>query len=180
MFASASIVPPREEAQDIGRGERPAMFLWLKLIQVIVFVGNITVGILWKVIADRSRDPRIMAHTIRGIVGADRVFTIPAILVLVAAGVATALVEQIPILGTGWVLWAIILFVIAGLAFIPVSRAQHELQAVADEGATSGTLDETRYETISARWNFWGMVALIFPLGAVALMVLKPSLPGFH
>jgi uncharacterized membrane protein len=159
------------------------MYLWLKLIHVIAviaFVGNITVGIFWKVIADRSRDPRIMAHTIRGIIGADRVFTIPAIIVIVIAGVATALAEQIPILGTGWVLWAIILFVIAGLAFIPVSRAQHELQAVADEGAKSGTVDLARYEAISARWNFWGMVALIAPLGAVALMVLKPTLSAFH
>jgi uncharacterized membrane protein len=159
------------------------MYLWLKLIHVvavIVFVGNITVGIFWKVIADRSRDPRIMAHTIRGIIGADRVFTIPAIVVIVAAGVATALAEQIPILGTGWIFWAIILFVIAGLAFVPVSRAQHELQVVADEGAKTGTVDSARYEAISARWNFWGMVALIAPLGAVALMILKPTLPAFH
>jgi uncharacterized membrane protein len=159
------------------------MYLWLKLVHVIAviaFLGNITVGIFWKVIADRSRDPRIMAHTIRGIISADRVFTIPAIIVIVAAGVATALAEQIPILGTGWVLWAIILFVIAGLAFVPVSRAQHELQAVADAGTKSGAVDQAHYKAISARWNFWGMVALIAPLGAVALMVLKPLLPAFH
>jgi hypothetical protein len=27
-------------------------------------------------------------------------------------------------------------------------------------------------------WNVWGMIALIAPLVAVALMVLKPALPG--
>ena len=159
------------------------MFLWLKLIHVIaviVFLGNISIGIFWKTVADRSGDPRIMAHTVRSIILADRLFTIPAIVLIVAAGVATAVAEQIPILSTGWILWAIILFVLSGIAFAPVARAQRELAAIADAGAKSGTLDKDRYESISATWNLWGMIALLAPLGAVALMVLKPSLPAFH
>ena len=159
------------------------MFLWFKLIHilaVVVFLGNISIGIFWKDIADRSHDPRIMAHTIRGIILADRLFTIPAIIVIVAAGVATAIAEQIPILGTGWILWAIILFVIAGLAFIPVARLQRQLEAVAAEGARTGALDEAKYNAISSGWNLWGMIALLAPAGAVILMVLKPALPAFH
>jgi uncharacterized membrane protein len=159
------------------------MFLWFKLIHivaVIVFIGNITVGIFWKAIADKSRDPRIIGHTLRGIILADRYFTIPAIFVIVAGGVATAIAEQIPILATGWILWAIILFVISGLAFAPVARSQRDLEAIASEGERTGTLDSARYERISAQWNVWGMVALLAPLGAVALMVLKPVLPAFH
>ena len=155
------------------RNDRP-MFLWFKLIHivaVIVFLGNITLGIFWKAIADKSHDPRIIAHTLRGIILADRWFTIPAIFVLVAGGVATAIAEQIPILATGWILWAIILFVISGLAFAP---------AAASEGERSGIFDTARYDRISAQWNLWGMVALLAPVGAVALMVLKPVLPAFH
>jgi uncharacterized membrane protein len=158
------------------------MFLWFKLIHilaVVVFLGNISLGIFWKDIADRSRDPRIMAHTLRGIILADRLFTIPAIILIVAGGVATAIAEQIPILATGWILWAIILFVIAGLAFIPVARLQRQLKAVATEGAQKGALDEARYRTLSSGWNLWGMIALLAPAGAVVLMVLKPVLPAF-
>jgi uncharacterized membrane protein len=159
------------------------MFLWFKLIHivaVIVFLGNITLGIFWKAIADKSHDPRIIAHTLRGIILADRWFTIPAIFVLVAGGVATAIAEQIPILATGWILWAIILFVISGLAFAPVARLQRDLEAAASEGERSGIFDTARYDRISAQWNLWGMVALLAPVGAVALMVLKPVLPAFH
>ncbi len=155
--------------------------LWLKLVHVlavIIFVGNISIGIFWKQAADRTGDARIMAHTIRGIIKADMIFTIPAIVVLVAAGVATAIAEHYPILGTGWILWGIILFAIAGLAFIPVSRLQRDLLAVAEAGVKTGTLDTAAYDCISAGWNFWGLVALITPLGAVALMVLKPVLPA--
>jgi uncharacterized membrane protein len=159
------------------------MFLWFKLVHivaVIVFLGNITIGIFWKGIADRSRDPRIIAHTLRGIILADRLFTIPAIFVIVAGGVATAIAEQIPILATGWILWAIILFVISGLAFAPVSWLQRDLESLASEGERSGTLDAAKYERLSGQWNVWGMIALLAPVGAVALMVLKPVLPAFH
>ena len=92
------------------------MYLGLKLVHVlaaIVFVGNITVGVLWKAMADRTRDPAIAAYTMAGIIRADRVFTIPAIVVLIIAGVGTAQVGHLSILGTGWILWAIVLFVIA-------------------------------------------------------------------
>lgn len=159
------------------------MFLWLKLIHivaVIVFLGNISIGIFWKTVADRSGDPRIMAHTVRNIILADRLFTIPAIVLIIAAGVATAMAEQIPILSTGWILWAIILFVISGVAFGPIASSQRALAAVADEGAKSGALNKERYDAISATWNLWGTIALLAPLGAVALMVLKPHLPAFH
>ena len=159
------------------------MYLWFKLLHVvavIVFMGNISLGIFWKDIADRSRDPRIMAHTLRGIILADRFFTIPAIIVIVIGGVATAMAEQIPILATGWILWSIVLFVASGIAFGPVSRAQRGMEAIASEAVNTGTLDEARYRTFSASWNVWGLIALAAPAIAVALMVLKPHLPAFH
>jgi len=159
------------------------MYLALKLIHVlavIVFVGNITVGVLWKALGDRTRDPAIMAHTMLGIIRADRVFTIPAIIVLVIAGVAAAQTGHLSILGTGWILWALVLFLISGVAFGPLSRTQRELAATATAGKDGSAMDWGRYETLSGRWALWGTIALIAPLLAVACMVLKPALPAFH
>ncbi len=65
------------------------MYLALKFIHVlavIIFVGNISVGILWRTIGERTRDPRIIAHTMKGILLADKFFTIPAVIVLLLAG----------------------------------------------------------------------------------------------
>jgi uncharacterized membrane protein len=159
------------------------MYLALKLIHVlaaIVFVGNTTVGVLWKAIGDKTRDPAIMAHTMSGIIRADRVFTIPAIIVLLMAGVGTAQVGHLSILGTGWILWGIALFVVAGIAFGPLSRTQREIAEVARAGATTGAMDWQRYEALSGRWAVLGSTALVTPLLAVACMVLKPALPAFH
>jgi uncharacterized membrane protein len=159
------------------------MYLALKLVHVaavIVFVGNITVGVLWKSIGDKTRDPAIMAYTMKGIIRADQVFTIPAIIVLLVGGIGAAQVGHLSILGTGWILWAIVLFIISGIAFGPLSSAQRSIRDVALEGVATGRMDWNRYEALSKRWNVFGLIALVAPLFAVALMVLKPALPAFH
>jgi uncharacterized membrane protein len=159
------------------------MFLIAKLIHVlavIVFVGNITIGLFWKRFADATKDPGIIAHTIAGIIRADKLFTIPAIFVIILGGGAAAMAEGYPILGTGWILWGIIFFVIAGIAFGPVSRAQRQMLESARRGVASGKIDWTEYHSLSRKRDLWGMIALVAPLIAVALMVLKPDLPGIH
>jgi uncharacterized membrane protein len=159
------------------------VYLVLKLVHVaavIAFVGNISIGIFWKHIADRTRAPGIIAHTMQGIIGADRIFTIPAIVVLLVAGIGAAQVGHIPILGTGWILWSIVLFIIAGLAFGPIARAQRQMRDLALAGSAGASMDWTRYEALSKRWAGFGLVATIAPLVAVAFMVLKPALPAFH
>lgn len=158
------------------------MYLTLKFVHVlavVMFVGNITIGIFWKQIADATNDPRVIAHTIGGIMKADRIFTIPAVILLAIAGVGTAQVGQLSILGTGWIVWSIGLFIIAGVAFGPIARAQRGLYAVAQAGTQGATMDWQRYEAVSKQWALWGTIATIAPLIAVALMVLKPVLPAF-
>jgi uncharacterized membrane protein len=157
------------------------VYLVLKLVHiaaVIAFVGNISIGVFWKQIADRTRDPRIIAHTMQGIMGADRVFTIPAIIVLVIAGVGTAQIGHIPILGTGWILWSLVLFIISGLAVGPIARAQRQLRDLAAAAVAGAPMDWARYESLSKSWAGWGMLATVAPLIAVAFMVLKPALPA--
>jgi uncharacterized membrane protein len=157
------------------------MYLALKFLHVlavIVFLGNIIVGAFWKAHADRTRNPEIIAHAIAGIIRADRIFTIPAIIVLLIGGFGAAGIGHLSILGTGWILWGLSLFIISGICFGPISRAQRELLALAQAASQSGQMDWTAYERISGRWNVFGTIATIAPVFAVAIMVLKPALPG--
>ncbi|MBV8223205.1 MAG: DUF2269 family protein [Candidatus Eremiobacteraeota bacterium] len=159
------------------------MFIVLKVVHVlgvIMFLGNITVGVFWKAWADRTRDPRIIANTIDGIIVADRIFTIPGIILLLIGGIGAAVAAQLPILGTGWILWAIVLFVISGLAFGPLSRGQRLLSAVAHQGIDAGSMSWELYERFSGIWNVWGTIALIAPIIAAVIMIAKPALPAFH
>ena len=158
------------------------MYLALKFIHilaVILFLGNITTGLYWRFHAEGSRDPRIIAHAFEGIIRSDRWFTIPGVWVILLAGVGTAILGRLPILGTGWILWSIVLFTISGLAFIlRVAPLQAQIVKLARAGMESGQFDWAGYRTLVRAWEIWGLVALLTPFGAVALMVFKPSLPG--
>ena len=91
------------------------VFKLVHIIAVVLFLGNIITGLFWKRHADRSNDPRIMANAMAGIIRSDRWFTIPGVVAILVGGFGTAIVGQIPILRTGWIFWAIILFTISGL-----------------------------------------------------------------
>jgi uncharacterized membrane protein len=158
------------------------LYLALKTIHVlavVIFLGNITVGAFWKAFADKTGKAPVMAHTIDGIIRADRIFTIPAIVVLLLAGFAAAGVGHYSILGTGWILWGIGLFVVSGIAFGPIARAQRALLAVAQTGLQTAE-QQKAYEAISRQWNLYGTIATVAPFAALVIMVLKPSLPAFH
>src|SRR6202011_2782150 len=106
----------------------------------------------------------IVAHTVDGIIRADRLFTIPGVIFLLIGGIGAAIAGGIPMLSTGWILWSIILFVIAGIAFGPVARVQRLMSAVAHEGMDSGKMSWELYDRFSRVWDFWGSIALIAPV----------------
>jgi uncharacterized membrane protein len=152
------------------------MYLWLKLLHVaavVAFLGNITTGLFWHWHAVRTREPRLIAHAMDGIIRSDRIFTIPGVVLIIVTGVAAAIIGGYPIGGTPWILWSLILFTVSGLAFVArVAPLQRELQALAQDG---GSFDWDRYQAVARRWERWGALALVTPIIALALMILKPT-----
>ena len=152
------------------------MYLAFKLVHiagVVLFLGNITVGVFWKRYADATGNSGVMAHAMDGIIKADKIFTIPGIVVLLIGGIGAAIVGRYPILSTGWLLWGVIAFILSGIAFGPLSRTQRRLSLAAHTGNMAD------YETLSTSWNLWGFIALAMPVVAFVLMILKPALPAF-
>ena len=156
------------------------MYLLLKLLHivfVIAFLGNITTGLFWHAHAARTGDPGLIAHAMAGIIRSDRWFTMPGVFGIIITGVAAALFAGYSLLGTGWILWTLILFGISGLLFgVFVAPLQKQLLAQARAGKESGEFDLQAYQGLARRWEFWGALALITPLGGLVLMVLKPAL----
>jgi uncharacterized membrane protein len=156
------------------------MHLLLKLLHiaaVVMFIGNITTGLFWHQHAARTRDPRLLAHTMDGIIRSDRLFTIPSVVIIVITGILAAIHGHFPLLRTGWIAWPILLFVVSGLVFMfSVVPLQRQLRDIARAGVASGTFDYAKYHARALRWEYWGAVALLTPLVAMVLMVLKPNL----
>jgi len=151
------------------------LFKLLHVAAVVAFLGNIVTGLFWHGHAARTRDPKLLAHTMDGIIRSDRLFTIPGVLVIVVAGFAAAIIHRYPILRTGWIAWTLLLFSISGFAFMArVAPLQRQLRDMAKAGADSGTFDYAAYHALARRWEFWGAVALATPLAGFVLMVVKP------
>lgn len=145
------------------------IFKLIHVFAVIFFVGNIVISVLWKNHGDRSGDPKILAHTMRGIIRADRFFTMPAAAFLILAGFGAMGIGYIPF-ETGWILWGFIMILISAVAFMAkVVPAQKKLLKIAE----TDPFDQQLYDTVSKEWNLWGSIATIAPIVAVILMVLK-------
>lgn len=148
----------------------------LHILAVTLFLGNIITGLFWKAHGDRTGEPRIMAHTLAGIIRSDRWFTLPGVVAIIVFGVAGAMIGRLPLLGTVWIWQSIVLFTISGLAFVfQVAPLQARLLSLTEAAAGGGPWDPALYRRLSLRWELWGIVAIITPLIALWLMVLKPS-----
>ena len=146
----------------------------LHVVSVVLFLGNILTGVFWKRHGDRG-DLAARRSALTGLIAADRVFTIPTVFAIIATGIANALLAHIPILGTPWILWGIILFGVSGAVFgARVGPLQKKLLANVEAGL-AGNWNETAYRELSAQWLFWGWVATAAPLIVVFLMVFKPT-----
>jgi uncharacterized membrane protein len=153
------------------------LYLVLKIVHVIavaLFLGNIVTGLFWKHHGDRSGNAAIMAHTMEGIIRSDRWFTVPGVFLIIGSGVWAAIQGGFPLLRTPWIAQSLILFGISGAVFgIEVAPMQKRILAVALEGARTGHLDRAAYRRFSLRWEIAGAIAVLTPLGALAMMVLK-------
>lgn len=156
------------------------MYLWLKLVHVlavVMFVGNIVTGVFWHKHALRTRDPKLLAHAMDGVIRSDRLFTMPGVLLIIASGVFAAIQGGFPIFRTPWILWTLVLFGISGIVFgIRLTPLQKKMRSLAEAGAKSGAFDYVAYHRLSKQWDLWGAVATGTPLLGLALMVLKPAL----
>ncbi len=155
------------------------MYEWLKVfhvIAVVLFLGNIITGVFWQQRAAKTGDARLIANAMRGIIGADRLFTMPGVVLIIVTGVGMAEVAGWPIFGTGWILWSIILFAVSAVVFMArLAPLQRRMAEFAEAGAAGGSFDVDGWRRLSKQWDFWGAIATLAPLGAVVLMVLKPG-----
>lgn len=154
------------------------MYTILKILHVaavVIFLGNLVTGIFWKLHGDRTENPVIIRHTIAGLIRADRLFTIPGVVLILVGGFGAAIVGELPLLRTHWILLGIILFTVSGIAYMArVVPLQQQMLRVARSGVESGKLDWDKYRALSRSWNVWGTIALLAPVLAMIAMIAKP------
>ena len=144
----------------------------LHVLSAIIFIGNITTGIFWKMQADNTKDRLKIADTFKNIIKSDKIFTMPSATALIIFGLGTAMQGNYSLVDTTWIFWSIIMIIISAYAFMSkIVPIQKKIYALAGNSERF-TWDE--YSVLSKKWNLWGSIAIITPYIAVILMVLKP------
>lgn len=155
-----------------------SVLVLLHVLAAVLFVGNIGVGLFWVVRGVRSGDRGVLRHTFLSLDAADRWLTSLAVAGLLLTGFALALRLGLPLLGTGWLLWSAVAFALSGLAFVAGALPLQRRLANLGEEEASGPGGEELVRRLVARWSRWAHLSFLCALVALALMVLKPPLPG--
>ncbi len=146
----------------------------IHLVAVVLFMGNIITGLFWMAFAVKTKDLKIMNHTIKGIIKAERYFTIPGVIVITTGGFLAAIYGRIPILGTGWIFWSLVLFSISGLVFsFKTAALQTKIYKLTISTTPSGDFNWAIFHKIYLEWSRWRLIGILAPLAAFVMMTLK-------
>jgi len=155
-----------------------SLIILIKTLHVIgatVLLGT-GVGIaFFMVMADRTRDARLIAHTAGVVVVADVLFTATAIVLQPITGVALVALEGQP-LTQAWILLSLALYGLAGVIWLPVVWMQLRMRDLARAAAAAGELLPPAYHRLYRIWFAFGFPAFAAVLAIIWLMVAKPSL----
>jgi uncharacterized membrane protein len=150
-----------------------ALLKLMHIIAVIIFLGNIITGLFWMRIANKTKNLSIISFAMNGIITSDKWFTIPGVIIIAAGGFGAAIEGGLPLLRTGWIFWPIVLFSLSGVIFT-VKLAPLQKKIVQLTGNTrEAEFNHDLYHTTFKQWEIWGLIALVTPLSALVMMVLK-------
>jgi uncharacterized membrane protein len=147
----------------------------LHVIGATVLLGTGAGIAFFMVMADRTRDARLVAHTAGVVVVADVLFTATAIVLQPITGVALVALEGQP-LTQAWILLSLALYGLAGVIWLPVVWMQLRMRDLARAAAAAGELLPPAYHRLYRIWFAFGFPAFTAVLAIIWLMVAKPSL----
>jgi uncharacterized membrane protein len=152
--------------------------LTLKLIHILgaaVLFGTGLGIAFFMLMAHRTRDPAVIAHTASIVVLADAAFTANAVIVQPVSGVYLALAIGYS-LWTSWIVASLALYVMVGACWLPVLWIQAQMRNLARQAAQEGTALPERYDRLFRVWFALGWPAFFGVIAIFVLMIFKPTL----
>jgi uncharacterized membrane protein len=144
----------------------------LHVFGAVVFVGNLVVTAVWKTLADRTREPHVVAYAQRLVTVTDFAFTATGAALILVSGFVLA-DDWGGIFGPSWLTLGLSLFAASGAIWltilVPVQVRQARLARSFGE-----TLEiPESYWRLARRWYVFGAVATVLPLITIFVMAVK-------
>lgn len=148
---------------------------WLHILSSTVLFGTGLGSAFYMFFASRTRDPRVIATVVKHVVLADWVFTTPAIILQPVTGFYLMHLAGYP-LSSPWILWSVVLYLVAGAAWLPVVWMQMRMRDLAALAANTGSALPPGYWRFLRVWVALGVVAFLSLVVVFFFMVAKPAL----
>jgi uncharacterized membrane protein len=146
---------------------------WVHILSSTLLFGTGLGSAYYMFFASLTRDPRVIAVTVAHVVMADWIFTTPTIIIQPITGLLLLHKMGLPITPS-WITGSVGLYVLAGMAWLPVVWMQIRMRDLARSAAQTGTALPRQYWRYLGVWTALGCVAFGSLVAVYYLMVAKP------
>ena len=147
---------------------------WLHILSSTLLFGTGLGSAYYMFFASRTRDPKAVAVVMRYVVLADWLFTATTVVFQALSGFYMAHLARIP-LTTGWILWSLLLYLLAGACWLPVVWMQIRMRRMAEQAVHENGPLPPLYFRFLRWWTALGVPAFLALVIVFWLMVAKPS-----
>lgn len=151
---------------------------WLHVIGACVLLGTGAGIAFFALMAHRTAQPALIAHTLRIVVIADWVFTASAVVVQPITGFLLMRAIGWP-MSEGWIVLSLALYVLTGAFWLPVVWMQTRMQKLAAQAAATSEALPAAYHRLFRLWFAFGFPAFASVLAIIWLMLARPSISLF-
>lgn len=147
---------------------------YLHVLGAVVLLGTGTGIAFFMLMAQVSGDVRFIARTAATVVVADMVFTATAVIAQPVTGYFLTQMLGVP-LSTPWVFWSLILYVVAGLFWLPVVWMQAAMRDLARKAEAENAPLDGKYHRLFRTWFLFGVPGFGSVMAILWLMIAKPA-----
>lgn len=146
---------------------------WLHVLSSTLLFGTGLGSAYYMFFASRTRDPIVIAVVVRHVVVADWLFTATTVVFQPLSGFYLAYLAGFP-LHSRWIVWSIVLYLVAGACWLPVVWMQMRMRDMAVRAIQQKQALPAQYERYLKRWVLLGIPAFTALVAVFYLMVAKP------
>ena len=148
---------------------------WMHIVSSVVLVGTGFGSAFYMFFVNKSKNLEAQAIVSRLVCRADWWFTTPTVILQPITGIAMATIAGWP-LTTPWIIISLVLYVFAGVCWLPVVWIQLRMAKLAQIALQNKTTLPPEYWKLAKNWEWLGYPAFIAMVVIFYLMVNKPNL----
>ncbi|MCC7681563.1 DUF2269 domain-containing protein [Janthinobacterium sp. FW305-128] len=147
---------------------------WLHIVSSTLLFGTGIGSAFYLLFASLSRDVRAIAVVSRHVVRADWLFTATTVVFQPLSGFYLVHLAGFP-LSSGWIVWSVALYLVAGACWLPVVWLQMRMRDMAQASARDGQDLPALYWRYLRIWAALGVPAFFALIVVFYLMTAKPA-----